>query len=145
MLTRSPARGRSPISTAENATEGTAEKANRLSAEDGPATDTPAPRATSPVASILTCAPVPPAAVPRISVTRSGGSAPVPFTPLPRARSRGGTGAEAGQGGAQVAAVEAEHDRGEHGGDHEGHEHGKTDVGQELAGQQTGHRAGDDR
>ena len=35
-----------------------------------------------------------------------------------------GAGAEAGQGGAQVAAVEAEHDRGEHAGDHEGHQHG---------------------
>jgi hypothetical protein len=80
MPATSPARGRSPISTAENATEGTAENENRVSADDGPATDTPIPRATSPVASILTCIPVPPATVPRTSVTRSGDSAAMPFT-----------------------------------------------------------------
>jgi hypothetical protein len=83
MLTASPARGRPEISTAENATDGTAENKNRVSAEDGPATATPTPRAASPLASILTCAPVPPATVPRTSVTRSGGSASVPFIPPP--------------------------------------------------------------
>jgi hypothetical protein len=77
MTTTSPGLGRSPISAGVNATPRKAENENRVSAEDGPITDTAIPWSANPVASILTCAPIPPADAPRTSVTRWTGDAPI--------------------------------------------------------------------
>src|SRR6185437_754037 len=149
--------GRVAIPTGAKATWDRAENENRVSAADGPITDTAMPRSDSPAASILTCVPIPPADVPRTSVTRSTGGAPVmsarprcpPSPRLPHRQRRsapggdlgscGRAGAEAGQGAADVAAVEAEDDGGEHAGDHDGDEQRQSDVGQEPAGRQRGH------
>src|SRR6185437_9424814 len=61
---RSAAPGRVPISAGAKATWDRAENENRVSDADGPVTDTAMPRSDSPAASILTCAPIPPADVP---------------------------------------------------------------------------------
>ena len=76
------------ISTGENGTDGTAENENRASAEGGPATVTPMPRLASPVTSILTYAPVPPATVPTTSVTCAVVSGRVSFIPPPASGGR---------------------------------------------------------
>src|SRR6185437_9011689 len=135
---RSAVPGRVAISTGAKATWDRAENENCVSAADGPITDTAMPRSDSPAASILTCVPIPPADVPRTSVTRSSGGAPLmtarPGCPLRPGRPPGPglphrqrrpapgdvlgscrrAGAEAGQGAADVAAVEAEDEGGAH-------------------------------
>src|SRR5580693_8843212 len=119
----SRALGRSPNSTGENVTPSSAPNPKAASAEDGPSTDTPTPRPDRPAASIRTCAPVPPAVVPTTSATRPGlgGTGPA-------GAGLAWPGTETGQGGAQVAAVEAASDAGEDHDDHDGDQHRCPDV-----------------